>query len=114
VTSRQDLADGLIAARARHAHRGLGIRGAQTVTGFVLLVAGAVLSVLLAEAGVPLLLLALRLLADEFDWAARGYASVATRWDEIRAWLAERNIVVRTLVLNALTIVAILVLVAVL
>lgn len=113
MTSRQDLVDGLIAARARHAHRGAGIRIAQVAAGLVLLVLGAVLSVLIVEFGVPLLLLALRLLADEFDWAARGYASVAIRWERFREWLSQQSGATRSLVILATSIVAIALLVVV-
>jgi hypothetical protein len=38
------------------------------------------LVVVLPELGIPLLLLALRLLAIEFEWAARSYAWVLWRW----------------------------------
>jgi hypothetical protein len=112
VTSQQDLVDGLIAARARHAHRGAGTRIAQVAAGLVLLVVAAVLSVLVLELGVPLLLLALRLLADELDWAARAYASVAVRWERFRGWLARQSGAVRSLVVLATSIVAIALIVA--
>jgi hypothetical protein len=112
VTSRQDLVDGLIAARARHAHRGLGIRAAQVAAGLALLVVAVPLSVLVVELGVPALLLSLRLLADEFDWAARAYASVAIRWERFQAWFMTQNGAVKALVLVATSIVAIVLVVA--
>jgi hypothetical protein len=112
VSSQQDLVDGLIAARARHADRGPGIRAAQIGAGLSLLVVAIPLSVLVAELGVPALLLALRLLADEFDWAARAYAAVAVRWERFQTWFAARNGAVKVLVLLATSIVAIVLVVA--
>jgi hypothetical protein len=112
VSDQQDLVDGLIAARARHAHRGLGIRAAQIAAGLALLVVAVPLSILVVELGVPALLLALRLLADEFDWAARAYASVAVRWERFREWFTARNVAVKALVLIATSIVAIVLLIA--
>lgn len=69
------------------------------------LVAGVVavpLVVVLPEIGVPLLLVALRLLAVEFDWAARGYAWVIWRWGQARAWFHGASAPVRALVILAL------------
>ena len=69
------------------------------------LIAGLVavpLVVLLPEAGVPLLLLALRLLAVEFDWAARSYAYVIWRWEQVKAWYRTRSLLVRGLIVLAL------------
>jgi hypothetical protein len=65
-------------------------------------IAGAVvavpLAIVLPELGVPLLLLALRVLAVEFDWAARGYAWVIWRWEQIRAWYRAASAPVRAVV----------------
>ena len=70
--------------------------------GLVALVAAVPLVVVLPELGVPLLLLALRLLAVEFDWAARGYAWVIWRWGQARAWYAAASAPVRALVVLVL------------
>jgi hypothetical protein len=113
VTSKQDLVDGLIAARARHGERSRSARLAQTATGFVLLVVATPLSLVVPEFGIPGVLFALRLLADEYDWAARAYASVAWRWERFRAWFAARPGAVKALVVVAASIV-ILILVALL
>lgn len=43
------------------------------------------------ELGIPALLLALRLLAVEFDWAARSYAWVVGRWGRVTAWHRARR-----------------------
>jgi hypothetical protein len=113
AASRQDLMDGLIAARSRHASRSRAARVAQAAVGLVLLVLAVPLSIVLPELGVPGLLFALRLLADEFDWAARGYATVAWQWERFRTWLATRSAPVKVLVILAMSIV-VLILIAVL
>jgi hypothetical protein len=110
ATSRQDLIDGLIAARARHPpDRGRGARIGQAALGFVLLVVAVPLTALVVELGVPLLLIALRVLADEFDWAARAFGTVAWQWERFRAWLAAQPGAVRSLVIIATSIVAIVI-----
>jgi len=60
------------------------------------------LVVVLPELGVPLLLLALRLLAVEFDWAAHSYAWVLWRWQQAVVWFHGSLAPVRTLVVLAL------------
>ena len=47
--------------------------------------AGAILLVPLPELGLPLLLVGLRLLALQFEWAARAYTPVARLWDRLKA-----------------------------
>ena len=46
---------------------------------------GVVLVVPLPELGLPLLLVGLRLLALEYEWAARAYVPVARLWDRLKA-----------------------------
>jgi hypothetical protein len=112
AASRQDLVDGLIAARARHPpDRGRSARIGQAVLGLVLLVVAVPLTVLAVELGVPLLLIALRILADEFDWAAQAFGTVAWQWERFRAWLARQPGAVRSLMIIATSIVAIVVVV---
>ena len=113
MTSKQDLVDGLIAARARHADRSRAARLTQITAGFVLLVVAVPLSLVLPEFGIPGMLFALRLLADFYDWAARAYASVAWRWERFRTWFAARPGAIRALLLIA-TSVVILVIIALL
>lgn len=74
--------------------------------GALLLVAAVPLVVVLPEAGVPALLLGLRLLAVEFDWAARGYAWVTWRWGRLLAWFHARSKIGRALLISALFAVA--------
>ena len=54
--------------------------------GVLALVAAVPLVIVLPEIGVPLMLVALRQLAVEFDWAARAYAWVVWRWEQAKAW----------------------------
>lgn len=114
ATSRQDLIDGLIASRARHGRRSASARVAQAGAGFVVLVIAIPLSIVLPELGIPGLLYALRLLADEFDWAARAYGSVAWQWERFRTWLASRSGPVKLLVVAAMSVVVLVLLVVLL
>lgn len=58
--------------------------------------------VVLPELGVPLLLLALRLLAVEFEWAARSYTWVIWRWGQAKTWYTGAAAPVRALVVLVL------------
>jgi len=55
------------------------------VAGLLAGVAAIVLVVPFPEVGVPLLLVALRLLALEFEWAARAYEPVLRTWERAKA-----------------------------
>lgn len=63
--------------RERHRERSLFVRAGVVVAGGAVSLSAALLSVVTPELGLPLLLFGLRLLALEFDWAARLYAKVA-------------------------------------
>ena len=78
------------------------LRVLKAAVGLVAGVAAVPLVPVLPELGVPLLLLALRLLAVEFDWAARGYAWVIWRWGQVRAWYHGASAPVRALVVLVL------------
>lgn len=62
------------------------VTAAILVGGFAAALLGAVLAIPLPEAGVPLLLLGLRLLALRLEWAATAYAHVKWRWNRVKAW----------------------------
>lgn len=62
------------------------LRFVMAAVGLIDAVAAVPLVVVLPELGVPLLLVALRLLAVEFDWAARSYAWVIWCWGRAKAW----------------------------
>jgi hypothetical protein len=63
--------------RERHRERSGFVRAGVVVAGGTVSVFGGLLSVIAPEFGLPLLLVGLRLLALEFDWAARAYARAA-------------------------------------
>ena len=67
--------------------------------GAVLLLASPPLVVVLPELGVPALLIALRLLAVEVDWAAKAYAWVDWRFTQVRDWFHRQSLPVRAVVL---------------
>ena len=75
--------------------------------GLVAAAAAGPLIIVLPELGVPMLLLALRLLAIEFDWAARSYAWVIWRWAQARRWFHGASTPVRALVVCALVALAV-------
>lgn len=90
------------AGRARPA----AVRVLVAAGGVVAGVAAVPLVVVLPELGVPLLLVALRLLAVEFDWAARAYAWVIWRWGQAKAWYRGASAGVRALVIVVLLAIA--------
>lgn len=63
--------------RERHRGRSIFVRAGVVVAGGAVSLFAALLSVVAPEFGLPLLLVGLRLLALEFDWAARLYTKVA-------------------------------------
>jgi putative transmembrane protein PGPGW len=73
----------VFARRERHRRRPLPVRVAVALGGFVLLALGAVL-VVLPEAGLPVVMAALALLALEFDWAAQLLARAIRLAERIR------------------------------
>ena len=75
----------LEAARDRHRLRSRGARALAVLGGGVVGLIGVVLVVPLPELGLPLLLAGLRVLALEYEWAARAYVPVARLWDRLKA-----------------------------
>ena len=73
---RDEILERVLQQRGRHRERSLAVRVAVALAGALLSIFAAILSVVLPEVGLPLLLVGLRLLAFEFDWAARYYARV--------------------------------------
>ena len=74
---RDEVLERVLGQRERHRERSVFVRAGVVVAGGAVSVFAALLAVIAPEFGVPLLLLGLRLLALEFDWAARAYARVA-------------------------------------
>ena len=62
------------------------VRVGFVISGGLVSILGAILLIVVPELGVPLLLLGLRLLAYEFDWAARAYAYMARLLKRLREW----------------------------
>ena len=102
TTARDDALARVLGYRARARRRPPALRAALAVLGTLLLVACVPLVVVLPEIGVPALLVALRLLAAEADWAARAYAWIDWRFNQSRDWFHRQPIPVRSAVLVAL------------
>ena len=67
------------------------IRIATAAAGALAAIAAIPITIVLPELGIPLLLIALRVLAIEFDWAARAYAWVVWRWSQAMHWFANAS-----------------------
>ena len=82
-------------------------RVALAVLGGALLIASVPLVIVLPEAGIPAILVGLRLLAVEVDWAARAYAWIDWRYAQARQWFHRQSLSVRAGVLVVLLAVAV-------
>lgn len=74
---RDGVLEGVLARREQHRKRSAFVRVGVVMAGGAVGLFAFFLSVVVPEIGLPLLLFGLRLLALEFDWAARLYARVA-------------------------------------
>ena len=81
----EDARDRLEAARERHRERSILARTLAVAGGGFAGLVGALLVLPLPELGLPLLLTGLRLLALEYEWAARAFVPVARLWDRVKA-----------------------------
>ncbi|CAM3107274.1 hypothetical protein BST27_18705 [Mycobacterium intermedium] len=86
VTTREAALARVFAYRQRGRSRPVPVRALVVVLGGALLAASIPLIVLLPEIGVPMVLVAFRLLAVEADWAARAYAWTDWRFSQLLAW----------------------------
>ena len=75
----------LQAARERQRQRSRTARILTVLGGGLVGLLGAVLLLPLPELGLPLLLAGLRVLALEYEWAARAYVAVARLWERLKA-----------------------------
>ena len=107
ATTREQVLARIESDRAEHARRSLPLRVVTALAGALLGLVSVPLAIVLPEIGVPLLLVGLRLLAYEFAWAVRAYASVAWTWMRVKTWFAAKPGWVQALVLLALAAVAI-------
>ena len=96
----------VLAYRERSRARPMPIRATLAVLGGALLVVSIPLIVLLPEFGIPVLLVAFRLLAVEADWAARAYAWTDWRFVQLRDWFHRRSLPVRVAILTGLLLAA--------
>ena len=96
--------------RERGRRRPWPLRLLVVLVGAVLLVASAPLVVVLPELGVPALLVGLRLLAVEADWAASAYAWIDWRFSQALDWYHRQPRPTRAAVIAALIVVAAVVL----
>jgi hypothetical protein len=87
TTTRDAALARLRAYRERGRARSPLVRAILAGIGAVLFVGSIPLVVLLPELGVPILLIALRLLAVEVEWAARAYVWTDWRFCQVRDWL---------------------------
>jgi hypothetical protein len=97
----------VLAYRERGRARAMPIRVAFAVLGVALLVVSVPLIVALPELGVPALLVALRLLAVEADWAARAYAWTDWRFTQLQNWFHRQSRLARAAIVIGLLVVAV-------
>ena len=93
--------------REKHRGRSIFVRAGVVVAGGAVSVFAAPLSVLSPELGLPLLLFGLRLLALEFDWAARLYVRVEKLARRLLGWLKSKVGIAVVLLIAAVVAVAV-------
>lgn len=104
---RESALERVLARRVAGRARAAPLRIAVAVAGAVAGLAAIPLAIVLPELGIPLLLVALRLLAVEFDWAARAYAWVIWRWHQVTHWFAQASTPARAATVLALVAIAV-------
>ena len=107
MTTRERALARVLEYRERGRRRSPLARGVLAALGAVLLLASVPAAVVLPELGVPALLVALRLLAVEADWAARSYAWIDWRFSQSREWFHRQSKPIRAAVLVGLILVAV-------
>lgn len=93
--------------RERGRRRPWPLRVVLAIVGAALLVASVPLVILLPELGVPALLVGLRLLAVEADWAANAFAWIDWRFSQARDWFHRQSWPTRAAVIVGLVVVAV-------
>jgi len=91
----------LEATRERHRQRSHAARILTVLGGGLVGLLGAVLLLPLPELGLPLFLVGLRLLALEYEWAARAYVPVARFWDRVKGLSTRWKIAIAAIALLA-------------
>ena len=97
----------VLAYRERGRSRSALLRALVALAGGSLLVASIPLVVLLPEIGIPAMLVGLRFLAVEVEWAARAYTWIDWRFTQAHAWFHRQSRLVRVAVLVGLLAVAV-------
>ena len=108
IPTREDALARVLDYRERTRSRPRIARIALAVLGAVLLVASVPLAVVLPEVGVPALLVGLRLLAVEADWAAHAYAWIDWRFRQAHHWFRRQSTAVGVVVFVVLLALAVL------
>jgi len=93
----------LEAARERHRERSVLTRTLAVAGGGLAGLVGVVLALPVPELGLPLLLIGLRLLALEYEWAARAFVPVARLWDRVKALSFAWKIAIAAIAVLAIT-----------
>jgi hypothetical protein len=107
TTTRDEALGRVLAYRERGRRRPPLVRVLLAIVGAVLLLVSVPAVVVLPELGVPALLVGLRLLAVEADWAARAYAWIDWRFAQARGWFRRQSQPVRGAVAAGLVLVAV-------
>jgi hypothetical protein len=107
MTTRERALARVLEYRERGRRRSPPARVALAALGAVLLLASVPAAVVLPELGVPALLVALRLLAVEADWAAKAYAWIDWRFSQSREWFRRQSRPIRAAVLAGLIVAAV-------
>src|SRR3712207_2978358 len=107
MTTRDEALARVLEYRERGRSRSAPARVGLAVLGAALLLASVPLIVVLPELGVPALLVALRLLAVEADWAANAYAWIDWRFSQARDWFHRQSRPVRAALFVGLLVVAV-------
>lgn len=97
----------MLGYRARARGRSRALRACSAVVGALLFALSVPLVAVLPEVGVPALLVGLRLLAVEADWAAQAYASIDWRFGQARAWLGRQTSTTRAAIAVVLVLLAV-------
>lgn len=107
VTTREAAFARVIVYRQRGRSRPMPVRALLVVLGVASLAASVPLIVLLPEVGVPVLLVAFRLMAVEADWAARAYAWTDWRFRQLLDWFHRQSRATRWAIMAVLLLVAV-------
>lgn len=104
--TREEALARVLAYRERGRRRSIPTRALLATLGALLMLGSLPLLVILPEAGIPALLVGLRILAVEAQWAATAYAWIEWRFGQAHAWFHRQSLSVRAAVVAGLLAVA--------